>query len=366
MKLKIIVFGLSITSSWGNGHAATYRGLLKALAALGNQITFFERDVPLYRENRDLSKVDYCRIELYKELRDLPRYTGLVANADLIIVGSYVPEGAVVAEWITSTARGVTAFYDIDTPVTLAGLANGRIDYLTPNLIPRFNLYLSFTGGPALDLLERRYGSPCARALYCTADADLYAPVELENDFSLGYLGTYSDDRQPALDRLLIQPARVLKSERFVIAGAQYPPGLRFPKNVTRIAHALPAEHPSLYARQRFTLNITRANMIAAGYSPSVRLFEAAACGVPVISDRWIGIETFFSPDKEILIADAAEDVTTTIRDLAESKRRAVGAAARRRFLAEHRPAHRARDLEAYYAAVAGLKPPAELSENVA
>jgi spore maturation protein CgeB len=366
MKLKIVIFGLSITSSWGNGHAVTYRALLKALAARGHQITFLERDVPWYRENRDLATADYCRIELYKGLRDLPRYIDLVDDADLVILGSYVPDGAIVGDWLTSTARGVTAFYDIDTPVTLAGLAQGRVDYLTPSLIPRFNLYLSFTGGPTLGLLERRYGSPCARALCCTADSDLHAPLDTEKEFALGYLGTYSKDRQPSLDRLLIEPARNLKSERFVVAGAQYPSSMRFPRNVRHIAHAPPAEHPAFYARQRFTLNVTRADMVAAGYSPSVRLFEAAACGVPVISDRWSGLDTFFEPGREILIADSAGEVITILQELPEARRHAIGEAARRKFLSHHSPAQRARDLESYYAAIVEAKPEHALAEGVA
>ncbi len=366
MKLNIVVFGLSITSSWGNGHAVTYRALLKALAARGHQITFLERDVHWYRNNRDLPKADYCRIELYRELRELPRYVSLVANADLVILGSYVPDGATVGDWITSRARGVTAFYDIDTPVTVAALARGRADYLTPSLIPRFNLYLSFTGGSTLDLLERRFGSPCARALYCTADADLHLPLNVEQAFALGYLGTYSKDRQPGLKRLLIEPACKLRSERFVVAGAQYPAALRFPKNVTRIEHAPPAEHPALYARQRFTLNVTRADMVAAGYSPSVRLFEAAACSVPVISDRWPGLDTFFTPGQEILIADDTNQVLTILQDLPEARRRAIGEAARRKFLSHHSPAQRARDLENYYSAIVEAKPEHALAEGVA
>ena len=366
MKLNIVVFGLSITSSWGNGHAVTYRALLKALAARSHQITFFERDVPWYRENRDLPEADYCRIELYRELRDLPRFVSAVTHADLVIVGSYVPDGAIVGDWVTSKARGVTAFYDIDTPVTLAGLAEGRTEYLTPSLIPRFDLYLSFTGGPTLDLLETRYGSPCARPLYCSADADLHHPLDALKDFALGYLGTYSKDRQPALERLLIGPARALKTDRFVVAGAQYPKSLRFPKNVTRIEHAPPAEHPAFYARQRYTLNVTRADMVAAGFSPSVRLFEAAACGVPVISDRWPGLETFFTPGEEILVADSADDVLPILHDLPEARRRSIAEAARRRFLNQHSPAQRARDLENYHAAIVEAKPEHVLAEGVA
>ena len=366
MKLDIVVFGLSITSSWGNGHAVTYRALLKALAARGHQITFFERDVPWYRENRDLPHADYCRIEIYRELRDLPRFVSQVTNADLVIIGSYVPDGAIVGDWITSISRGVTAFYDIDTPVTLAGLAQGRTEYITPSLIPRFDLYLSFTGGPTLEQLEQQYGSPCARPLYCSADTELHVPLALPNDFALGYLGTYSKDRQPALERLLVEPARALKNERFVVAGAQYPKSVRFPKNVTRLEHAPPAEHPVFYARQRYTLNVTRADMVAAGYSPSVRLFEAAACGVPVISDRWAGLETFFTPGEEILIADSAADVLSILNELPESRRRAVADAARRRFMHEHSPAQRARDLQNYYAAIIEAKPEHVLAEGVA
>lgn len=366
MNLNIVVFGLSITSSWGNGHAVTYRALLKALAARGHQITFLERDVPWYRKTRDLPHADYCRIELYGELRDLPRHASLVEGADLVVVGSYVPGGAAIGDWITTRARGVTAFYDIDTPVTLAGLADRRIDYITPGLIPRFDLYLSFTGGPTLDLLQRRYGSPCARALYCSADTDLHEPLDLEKSYAVGYLGTYSKDRQPALQRLLIEPARARAAERFVVAGAQYPRDLRFPSNVTRIEHAPPAQHPAFYARQRYTLNVTRADMVAAGYSPSVRLFEAAACGVPAISDRWTGLETFFTPGEEILIADTADDVLSILADLPEARRLAIAQAARRRFLAEHSPARRARDLESYYATVVTAKPEHVLAEGAA
>jgi spore maturation protein CgeB len=367
MMLNIVVFGLSITSSWGNGHAVTYRALLKALAARGHTITFIERDVPWYRDHRDLNSAPYCKIELYSELRDIPaRFGSLIAEADMVILGSFVPEGAILGDWITSAAEGVTAFYDIDTPFTLEALRNRSIDYLTPNLIPRFDLYLSFTGGPMLDLLETQYGSPCARALYCTADATMQTARETRPPWALGYLGTYSADRQAGLDRLLIEPARRLKEARFVVAGAQYPADIAWSDNVSRIAHLPPRDHPGFYRRQAYTLNLTRADMVAAGYSPSVRLFEAAAYGTPIISDRWDGIDTFFAPGKEILLTGSANEVVTLLTDLPEKTRREIAASARRRFLAEHTPAHRARDLESYYATAAGVKPAPELTEDVA
>jgi spore maturation protein CgeB len=367
MTLNIVVFGLSITSSWGNGHAVTYRALIKALAARGHHVTFLERDVSWYRDNRDLPSADYCRIEIYKELRDIPaRYGSLVADADLVLLGSYVPDGATIGDWITSKANGVTAFYDIDTPATLSGLESRRIDYLSPNLIPRFDLYLSFTGGPTLDLLQEHYGSPCARPLYCSAEIEPDATSDGEREWTLGYLGTYSKDRQPTLARFLIEPARRLRDACFVVAGSQYPNSLRWPKNVTRMEHLPPRQHPGYYARQRFTLNVTRANMVAAGYSPSVRLFEAAACGVPVISDRWVGIETFFKLGEEILLVDTADDVLALLKDLPENRRRQIAQAARGRYFAAHTPAHRARDLETYYRALVQSKPAAALAEDVA
>jgi spore maturation protein CgeB len=353
MTLDIVVFGLSITSSWGNGHASTYRALIKALAARGHRVTFLERDVPWYRENRDLAAAPYCRIELYDKLTDIPaRYGSLVIDADLVILGSFVPDGIALGDWITMNARGVTAFYDIDTPVTLTRIAEGGADYLSAAMIPRFDLYLSFTGGPVLDLIEDSYGSPRARALYCAVDPDFHAPAKVAPRWALGYLGTYSADRQPGLTRLLLEPAAALADERFVVAGPQYPEDIRWPANVERVEHLAPTGHPAFYGAQRYTLNVTRSDMAAVGYSPSVRLFEAAACGVPVISDHWPGIETILTPETEILIARTGADVLGILRDLPEERRRAVAAAARKRILRSHTAEHRAKQLEAYYAEV--------------
>lgn len=356
MKLDIVIFGLSITSSWGNGHASTYRALIKALAGRGHTVTFLERDVPWYREHRDAPTLPYCRVELYDSLRDVPtRFGPLVARADLVVLGSYVPDGAMLGDWATTKARGVTAFYDIDTPVTLKRLETNDVDYISATLIPRFDLYLSFTAGPTLELIEEMYGSPRARPLHCAVDPERHAPVRAESRWTLGYLGTYSQDRQPALERLLIEPARRLPHHRFVVAGAQYPSGIRWPANIERIEHLAPAAHPEFYCSQRYTLNLTRADMAAAGFSPSVRLFEAAACGVPVISDRWPGIETFLVPGTEILLADTSSDVLRVIHDLSETSRRRVAGNARKHVLQSHTASHRAVQLEHYYhEAIAG------------
>lgn len=351
MKLNIVIFGLSITSSWGNGHASTYRALIKALARRGHRVTFLERDQPWYRENRDLPNPPYCRTRIYNSLADAAaRFGPLIAEADLVVLGSYVPDAPALGDWITSEASGVTAFYDIDTPVTLSKLAQDNAGYINAALIPRFDLYLSFTGGPALTVLEERYGSPRARALYCSVDPALHAITTQPERWLLGYLGTYSADRQPQLESLLLDVARRLPSEKFVVVGAQYPStGIRWPANVERIEHLPPAKHAQFYAAQRFTLNITRADMRALGYSPSVRLFEAAACGVPIITDPWPGIDEFFDPGREILIAENGAEVERIIRDTDEQQRRGIAEAAFRRVGRQHTASKRAAQLESYY-----------------
>lgn len=350
MKLKIVLIGLSITSSWGNGHATTYRALVKALGARGHEVMFLERDVPWYREHRDLADPDFCTVGLYQSLPELAqRFAGAIRSADCVVLGSYVPEGAAIADWVTSQARGVTAFYDVDTPVTLAGLERGELDYISAGLIPRFDIYLSFSGGPALQLIEEIYGSPCARPLYCSADPDLHAPVATTEKWSLGYLGTYSADRQALLEKLLIAPALQLQNERFAVAGTKYPEATVWPSNIARIEHLPPSAHPEFYCSQRFALNITRGDMRALGFSPSVRLFEAAACGAPIISDCWPGLETILSPGSEILLATDSRDVVEFLTGLPEERRLQIAANARARVLREHTSEHRAKQFESYY-----------------
>jgi spore maturation protein CgeB len=345
--LAITVLGLSITSSWGNGHATTWRALLKALAARGHKVTFLERDVPWYRAHRDLPRASWCRIALYRDVADLrQRFASDVAEADVVVIGSYVPDGVDVARWVQASAVGVVAFYDIDTPVTVAKLARGDHEYLTPDLIPRFDLYLSFAGGPSLARLAQTYGARRVRPLYCAVDPAACRPLGLPERHALGYLGTYSADRQPAVERLLIEPARALPEERFVVAGPQYPDHLAWPANVVREDHVPPERHPGFYGQLRFALNVTRADMIGAGWSPSVRLFEAAACGVPIISDDWPGLDELLTPGRELLIAHDSADVVRYLRDFGPDERSQIARAARERVLSAHTAAHRALELE--------------------
>ncbi len=344
--MKLTVLGLSLTSSWGNGHAVTWRSLLRAFAARGHEVLFLERDVPWYASNRDMPEPDFCRLALYRDLDALHGWQDAIAGADAVIVGSYVPEGVEVGRMVQRTARGATAFYDIDTPVTLAKLARGDHEYLSPELIPGYDAYFSFTGGPTLERLMRSHGSPAAHGLYCCVDPERYPALDLPHRWDLSYLGTYSPDRQPVLERLLLEPARRAPERRFVVAGPQYPADIAWPANVERFEHVSPADHPAFYACSRFTLNVTRADMVRAGWSPSVRLFEAASCGAPVISDVWPGIEDVLTPGREILLATSPEAVLEALAAMPEARRRAMAEAARGRVLSAHTAGHRAAELE--------------------
>jgi spore maturation protein CgeB len=310
---------------------------------------FLERDVPWYARDRDLIHAKYCRIALYSELDELrDRFEGEVRRADAVIVGSYVPEGVAVGKWVTATARGVTAFYDIDTPVTFAKLGRGDHEYISPELIPRFHLYLSFTGGPLLACLKNLYGSPAAEVLYCSVDPKTYYPEVVPHRWDLGYLGTYSKDRQPKVKTLVLEPARRWTEGRFAVAGPMYPESIEWPSNVDRIEHLAPPAHRCFYSSQKFTLNVTRADMVRAGYSPSVRLFEASACGTPIISDYWDGLETIFRIGEEILVARCTREALRYLRETKESERRAIGERARKRILLDHTAQRRAAQLETY------------------
>lgn len=348
--MKIVFIGLTISSSWGNGHATTYRGLVKELAMLDHEVYFLEHDKPWYSGNRDFDIAEDYQLIFYPSIEELKeKHQSLVEDAHMVIVGSYVPQGVEVSEWVLNTAGGVTAFYDIDTPVTLQKLDENDEEYITKRLIPSFDLYLSFAGGEVLDILEDVYGATKARVLYCSVDPDIYHPMDEKIIWDLGYLGTYSDDRQPTVQKLLINAAKDFSSKTFVVAGPSYPESIQWPENVHRIEHLPPSGHSRFYNQQLFTLNVTREAMIRLGYSPSVRLFEAAACGIPVISDYWKGLTDIFEEGIEILIARSTEDINKILKGTTEEERKSIGMAARKKVLENHTATHRALSLIGYY-----------------
>lgn len=349
--MKLVVFGLSISSSWGNGHATTYRALLRAFAARGHEVVFYEWDAPWYRENRDFPRPGFCRLVLYRDWGDIAAEAVAEAReADAVLVGSYVKDGPRTVDDLAEAGIDPLFFYDIDTPVTVSALRAGGAEYLRPDQVGLFARYFSFTGGPFLhEVLEGELGAREAVPLYCSVDPERYRPVAADPELAceLGYMGTYAPDRQPTLERFLLEVARRLPERGFVVAGPQYPEDVAWPGNVRHLHHLPPDRHPAFYSSAAWQLNATRADMVAAGWSPSVRLFEAAACGAAMISDRWPGIERFFTPGREILLPESTGEVVEILRATHPDDRRALGAAARARILAEHTAEHRAAELEA-------------------
>ncbi len=346
--MKIVIFGLTISSSWGNGHATLWRGLVKALVRRGNRVVFFERDVPYYAEHRDLWEIPGGELVLYSDWDSVvAEATRHADEADVAMVTSYCPDGAAASHMVLGSKARRTVFYDLDTPVTLARLEAGeRPDYLPPEGLGGFDSVLSYTGGQALEELKTRLGARHVAPLYGWVDPEVHRPVDPVQTYlgDLSYLGTYAADRQATLEKLFIEPARRLPRRRFIIGGAQYPDSFPWTSNIHFVQHLPPAEHPAFFCSSTLTLNVTRDAMKRMGWCPSGRLFEAAACGVPLISDHWEGLEAFFEPGRDILVAKETDDVTTAMmlpRDhLATLARRA-----RERTLEEHTAERRVREL---------------------
>lgn len=355
--MKITIFGLTLSSAWGNGHATPYRAILKALHACGHDVTFYERDVDYYARRRDFTQCAYCKLVLYPDW-DHARQWALAeaAHSDVVISGSYVPEGARINDELLALAQPLHVFYDLDAPITLAALESSAVegktpavDYLRADQIPAFDLYLSFTGGSILQELEENWGARRAHPLYGCVDPEVHtrvAPRELLA-CKLSYMGTYAADRQQKLEELFLEPARRLSDSAFVLAGSLYP-RLSWPANVQRFEHVAPADHPALYSSSRATLNLTREGMAAhGGFCPSGRFFEAAACGTPILTDWFEGLDSFFAPGEEVFVVQTTDDVVAALRCPAVEFDR-LAKRARQRTLQEHTGVNRARQLLDY------------------
>ncbi|MGC2744503.1 MAG: glycosyltransferase, partial [Candidatus Angelobacter sp.] len=349
-KVKITVFGLTLSSSWGNGHATPYRAIIRALDRLGHQVHFFEKDVPYYSSRRDFDSCNYCQLTLYSEWADV-RDQALTAavDSDVVITASFLPEGRRINDEILDVDGPLRVFYDLDTPVTLNALHQAQVEYVDAGQIPAFDLVLSFTGGKALAMLENEYRARMVRPLYGCVDPDDYYQVDPKPKFQcdLSYMGTYSPDRQVKLDALLLEPSRRHPEKQFLLAGSLYPWNWQWGENVRRIDHVAPAEHSSFYSSSRLTLNITRGEMAANGWCPSGRFFEAAACGTPLITDAWDGLDSFFDLQSELGVVASAEDVEAALKS-SDEELQSMAARARQRTLDEHTGDVRARQLLQY------------------
>ena len=347
--MKIVIFGLTVSSSWGNGHATLWRGLCSALTRRGHDVVFFERDAPYYAENRDLIDLEDGGLVLYPDwasVRD--RAVRDIADADVAMVTSYCPDGLEAMEVVLDARHALRVFYDLDTPITLSSLAQGKLPaYIGPDGLGGFDLVLSYTGGAALEELSSRLGARRVAPLYGHVDPATHRPATPVERFraDLSYLGTYAADRQTALETLFVDPARDRPGRRFLIGGAQYPKDFPWTENIFFVRHLPPHDHPAFFSSGRLTLNVTREAMAAMGWCPSGRLFEAAACGVPILTDTWDGLDVFFTPGLEILTAATTADALDAI-DTSDAELKRIANAARERVLAEHTSEHRAIELE--------------------
>ncbi|HWK64991.1 MAG TPA: glycosyltransferase [Rhizobiaceae bacterium] len=348
--MKITIFGLTVSSSWGNGHATLWRGLIRAFARRGWNVVFFERDVPYYAGTRDLGHMEDADLVLYADWSAIrQRAAREVADADVAIVTSYCPDALPATQLVLEAPSALRVFYDLDTPVTLSNLKNGqRPEYIGPDGLRGFDLALSYTGGAALDELSSLLGAPKALPFYGHVDPDKHHPEMQDPCFAgdLSYLGTYAEDRQEAIERFLVEPAWRRPECRFVIGGAQYPQDFPWAPNIYFVRHLPPPDHPRFFTSSRLTLNVTRRAMAEMGWCPSGRLFEAAACGAAIVTDVWPGLDSFFAPGWEVLPVDTTEDVIAAL-NLTDQELKRLRENARERVLAEHTSDRRATEFEA-------------------
>jgi spore maturation protein CgeB len=346
--MKLVVFGLAISSSWGNGHATLWRGLIRALTKSRHAVVFFEHDVPYYAAHRDLCEIDGGRLYLYPSWEEVRAAAEReLADADVGMITSFCPDANAAEMLLMNSGAAVRAFYDLDTPITLERLTRGEVvPYIGPRGLADYDVVFSYTGGPSLDALRERLGARAAVPLYGSVDPDAHQPAPPTPLFraDLSYLGTYAADRQEALQRLFLDPARRRPEGRFVLGGSQYPADFPWSPNIFYMRHVAPDWHPSFYSSSRLTLNVTRGPMASSGYCPSGRLFEAAACGAPILSDAWPGLECFFEPGDEIVVAKSSDEAIAAL-DLPDDELQGVSRRARERTLAEHTAARRAADL---------------------
>ncbi|MDQ1473624.1 MAG: hypothetical protein QOJ99_5104 [Bryobacterales bacterium] len=348
--MKLVIFGLSVSSSWGNGHATLWRGLCRSLGKYGHSVVFFERDVPWYSSSRDLTELPGGgELILYSEWSDIKgKARGHLADADVGMVTSYCPDALTASNLLFDSGAALKTFYDLDSPITLARLRKGEaVDYVGPRGFRDFDLVLSYAGGKTLADLHQMLGARRVVPLYGSVDPEIHQPTNPDPELraDLSYLGTHSADRVDVLRKLLLEPARRLPQKKFIIGGSMYDSNFPWLANIYWVSHLPPSRHPAFYCSSDITLNVTRGPMAESGFCPSGRLFEAAACGIPVFSDCWEGIETFYAPGSEILLGHTTEDALEMLHRSPDELAR-IGRAARERTLSDHTSDQRAKDLE--------------------
>jgi len=349
--MKLLIFGLSISSSWGNGHATLWRGLCKSLRKLGHAVVFFERNQPYYEATRDWHCGDGTELVLYDDWWSIRnRVVRELSDADVAIITSYCADAVDAHYRSRDFPHVLCVFYDLDTPVTLSDLRTGStVPYLGSDGLCAYDLVLSFTGGAALDELRTGLGARRVAPLYGHVDPEVHRPTAPLAQYraDLSYLGTYARDRQEKLETLFVAPARQRPALRFVMGGAQYPDSFPWSANVFFVRHLPPLEHAAFFSSARLTLNVTRAAMARLGWCPSGRLFEAAACRVAIVSDEWSGLDEFYTAGEEILVARTTDEALAAL-DSSDEEIARIARRAYERTLIEHTSEHRAHELLAH------------------
>ncbi len=354
--LDLVIIGRSILSSYSNPAADLYRGLINELARHGHRTTFLEPYDFAGIAHRDMLRSPYCEVWTYGDIDTLmEEYLPAIQSADVVMLGTGLAETNRIADWICQEARGLTIYYDTELGETAANLADGctHCNSLSQESIRSFNLYLSTTGGDALESLASTYQIRCARPLYESIDPFSYYRMDMEKTYDLGFMGNFRRDRRELLDALLLSPARSTPNRQFVLAGDNYPRSVKWPQNLTYLEHLPGTNHVDFYNRQSCNLFLGRTDRRLLGYTPSRQLLSAAACGVPVLTQHWRGLGEFFEDKQEVFCVAGEQDVLDILYGTDESIRRKAGNSARLRVLAEHTTAQRAQQLLGYWNEVA-------------
>ncbi len=351
--MRIFVFGSSITSSYWNGAATYYRGIYKQLHALGHHITFAEPDAYGRQQKRDFGDFSYVESIVYETESELHHLMRRACHSDLVIKHSGVGVfDQLLEECVLDCRTGMTrvAFWDVDAPATLARVENDPADPFW-RLIPEYDFIFTYGGGPPVVEHYLRLGAANCHPIYNGLDPDTHYPVppDPESSCDLAFVGNRLPDRERRVEEFFLRAAELAPEFKFILGGEGWG-DKRLPKNVRWIGHVGTADHNRVNCSARMVLNINRDSMAGVGFSPPTRVFEAAGAGSCVITDRWTGVDSFFEPGREILVAGSAEDIVYCMRSLTAGDAKEIGAGMRRRALRDHTYQLRAQQFESVVA----------------
>jgi spore maturation protein CgeB len=350
--LDIAFFGSSLVSAYWNGAATYYRGMIRALAARGHRVTFYEPDAYERQKHRDIDDPPYAKVVVYSGTDETEVLTMLerARRADVVVKASGVGVWDELLEREVLNVRkpgGSAIFWDVDAPATLARVRENPSDPFK-SLIPKYDAVFTYGGGPPIVRGYTELGARVCVPIYNALDPSTHYPVAKQARFAadLALLANRLPDREARIEAFFFDPARRLPEQRFLLGGNGWQ-GHGVPSNVQTVGHVYTADHNAFNCSARLVLNVARDSMASCGYSPATRVFEAAGAAACLVTDYWEGIDMFLEPDREILVAKHGEDVARHLRDVSATRAREMGEAAKKRVLAQHTYAQRAREVEA-------------------